>query len=65
MMVQRVLDAGNDLHLLVHEMADIGRRIDIEFHQQIEFARGRIDLGGDLGVGKRIGHLDRTCRAGI
>ena len=25
--------------------------------EEVEFARGRIDLGGDLGVGERVGHL--------
>src|SRR5258707_1100997 len=50
-----VLDAGDDLHLLVDEMADIGVLVDIEFYQEIVIARGGIDLGGDLGLGKRVG----------
>src|SRR4029079_17703373 len=53
----RVLDTRNDLNLLVDEMADIGAGLDIDLHQQVEFARGRIDLGGDLGVGEAVGHL--------
>src|ERR1700680_4669993 len=50
-----VLDAGNDLHLLVDEMADISVVVDVELHQEVVIARGRIDLGGDLGLGKRVG----------
>ena len=30
--------------------------LDVEFHQQVEVAGGRIDLGGDLGVGELVGH---------
>src|ERR1700722_6308844 len=50
-----VLNAGNDLHLFVDEMADIGVVVDVEFHQQIVIARGGINFGGDLGLGKRVG----------
>ena len=53
----RVGDPGNGLHLLGDEMADIGRGIDVEFHQQIEVAGGRIDFRGDLGVRELIGDL--------
>src|SRR5215212_4634688 len=52
-----VLDAGDDLNLLVDEMTDVDAGVDIDLHQQIEFARGRIDFGGDLGVGEAVGHL--------
>ncbi len=45
------------LHLLVDEMADIGAGIDVEFHQQVVVARGRIDFGGDFGFGQFVGHL--------
>src|SRR5580700_631865 len=38
-------------------MADVDRRIDVEFHQQIEVAGGGIDFRGDLGVGELIGDL--------
>ena len=31
--------------------------IDVEFHQQIEIAGGRIDFRGDLGVGELVGDL--------
>src|ERR1700710_1838190 len=50
-----VLDAGNDLHLLVDEMADVGVVIDVEFDQQVVISSGGIDFGGDLGLGERIG----------
>jgi hypothetical protein len=33
-------------------MTDIGRRLDIEFYQQIEIAGGRIDFGSNLCVGQ-------------
>ena len=36
-------------------MADVGVLVDIEFDQEIVIARGGIDLGGDLGLGKRVG----------
>src|SRR6202453_884206 len=50
-----VLDAGNDLHLLIDEMANISVVVDVELHQEVVITRGRIDLGGDLGLGKRVG----------
>src|ERR1700722_9301344 len=50
-----VLDARNHLHLFVHEVADIGALIDIEFDEKIEVARGRVDLRGDLGLRQRVG----------
>jgi hypothetical protein len=53
----RVLDAGDALHFLIHEVADVGARLDIEFHQQVIVARGRVDLGGDLGFGQRVRDL--------
>src|ERR1700751_6244644 len=52
---QRVLDARNDLHLLVDEMADIGVVVDIELDQEIIVPGGGVDLGGDLGFGDRVG----------
>ena len=52
-----VLDAGDALHLLVDEMPDVGSAIDVEFHQQVVVAGGRVDLGGDLGFGQLVGHL--------
>src|SRR4051794_22696142 len=53
----RVLDARDDLDLLVDEVADVDAGIDIDLHQQIELARGRIDFRSDLGIGKAVGHL--------
>jgi hypothetical protein len=50
-----VLDARNDLHLLVDEVADIGVVVDVELDQQVVIARGGLDLGGDLGLGERVG----------
>src|ERR1700730_1040898 len=46
-----VLDAGNDLYLLVDEVADIGVVVDVELYQEIVVARGGINLGGNLGLG--------------
>ncbi len=51
-----VLDAGDDLHLFVHEMPDVGGLIDIELDQEVVMACGRIDLGCDLGLGELVGH---------
>jgi hypothetical protein len=51
-----VLDARDRLHFLVNEMPDVGALLDVEFHQQVEVAGGRIDFGCDLGIGERIGH---------
>src|SRR5882757_6204062 len=45
-----VLNAGNHLHLLVDEMADVGLVIDIELDQQVVMAGGGVDLRGDLGL---------------
>ena len=42
-------------------MADIGRRFDIEFDQQVEIARGRIDFGRDLGIGQLARNLIRLA----
>ena len=50
-----VLNAGNDLHLLIDEVADVGVVVDVEFDEQIVIARGGIDFRGDLGFGQRIG----------
>src|ERR1700744_5161327 len=50
-----VLDAGNDLDLLVDEVADVGVVIDIELHQEIVIARGGVDFRGNLGLGERVG----------
>jgi hypothetical protein len=36
-------------------VADIGVVVDVELHQQVVLAGRGIDLGGDLGFGKRIG----------
>src|SRR6266581_3537882 len=56
-----VLNAGNDLHLLVHEMPDVGRILDIELHLQIEIAGRGIDLRGDFGIRDGIRHLVRLA----
>ena len=50
-----VLDAGKGLHLFVDEVTDVGVAFDIEFYQQIVVPRGGVDLGGDLGLGERVG----------
>ena len=51
-----VLDARQDLDLLVDEMADVGVLVDVELDQKVVVARGGIDLGRDLGLRKRVGH---------
>src|SRR5436190_24333772 len=51
------MDTRDGLHLLVDEMADIGAGLDVELDQQVEFAGGRIDFGGDLGVGELVRHF--------
>ena len=53
----RVGYASNTLDLFRNEVADIGRRLDIEFDQQIEVAGRRIDLGSYLGIGELTRHL--------
>src|SRR3979411_253101 len=50
-----VLNAGNDLHLLVDEMADVGVFINVELDQQIVIPCGGIYLGGDFGFGQCVG----------
>src|ERR1700761_5494842 len=50
-----VLNARNDLDLLVDEVADVGVVIDIELHQEIVIARGGVDFRGNLGLGERVG----------
>ncbi len=52
-----IADAVDAVHLLVDEVADVGAGLDVEFHQQVEIAGGRIDLGGDLSFGKFVGDL--------
>src|SRR3972149_10770997 len=52
-----ILNAGDGLHLLVDEMTDIGAFLDIELRQQVELSGGRIDFGGDLGVGEPVGDI--------
>src|SRR5262245_28525275 len=53
----RVLDAGDALHLLIHEVTDVRAAVDVEFHQQIVVAGGRIDLGCNFRFGQGVGHL--------
>src|SRR4029079_8671560 len=38
-------------------MADVGAGVDVDLDQQVELARGRIDLRGDLGVRQAVCHL--------
>ena len=57
----RVVDARDGLHLLGDEVADVGGRLDIEFHQQVEIAGGRIDFRGDLRVRQPVGDLIRLA----
>jgi hypothetical protein len=49
-----ILDARDNLHLLVHEMADVDLVFDIELAQQVVVAGGGIDFGSDLGVRDRV-----------
>ena len=53
MIVNVSLTPGRRLQPLGHEMADIGRIRQIAFHQQIELARGRIDLRDLLDIADR------------
>lgn len=50
-----VLDARQDLHLLVDEVADVSVLVDVELHQEVVVAGRGVDLGGDLGFGERVG----------
>src|SRR5271156_4733352 len=49
-----VVNAGDGLHFLIDEVADIGSRFDVEFDQQVKVAGGRVDLRRDLRVGERV-----------
>src|SRR5215218_8656515 len=51
-----VLDLGDRLHVLGDEMADVDAVVDVELGQDVVVAGGRIDLRGDLAVGKRACH---------
>src|SRR5262249_49333007 len=42
---------------LVDEVADVDAVVDVELHQKVKLAGGRIDLGGDLSVGDPVGHV--------
>jgi hypothetical protein len=35
-------------------MADVGSLLDVELHEQVKIARGRIDFGCDFGIGQRV-----------
>ena len=50
-------DARDDLDFLVDEMSDVDAGVDIDLNQKVELARGRIDFGRHLGVGKPVCHL--------
>src|SRR5690242_3318773 len=52
-----VLDARDGLDLLVDEVADVGAVVHIELHQKIKLTGGRIDFGGDLGIGDPVRHV--------
>src|SRR5665213_624742 len=52
-----VLDAGQALHLLIDEVADLVCRLLLEKKKQIIVASGRVDFGGYLGFGHLVGHL--------
>ena len=58
-----VLDARDGLHLLVDEVADIGLVLDVELHQEVEVAGGRVDFGGEL-ASESLFATRRTGRAG-
>src|SRR5215212_1673323 len=51
-----VLDLGDRLHVLGDEMADVDAVVDMELGQDVVVAGRRIDLRGDLAVGKRARH---------
>src|SRR5262245_33992901 len=52
-----VLNARDGLHLLVDEMADVGLVLDVELHQEVEVAGGRIDFRSELRVRELVRHL--------
>src|SRR4051794_3591629 len=52
-----VLNTGNHLHLFVDEVTDVGRILNVELHQEVEVAGGRIDLRSDLGIRERVRYL--------
>src|SRR3954466_8888638 len=55
---ERVLDPGQGLQPLGHEMADIGAVGQVAFDEQIVLARGRVDLGDLLDLAdRRVGDL--------
>jgi hypothetical protein len=51
-----VENTRDGLDLLGNEMSDVGALFDVKFHKQIKVTGGRINLGRDLGIGKRIRH---------
>ena len=58
-------DAGNGLHLLADEMADVHVALDVELGENVEVAGDRVDLGGDLRLGQRARDLVGLARARI
>src|SRR5207342_3396169 len=57
----RIGNSRNGLDLFRDEMADVGRRLDIELDQEIEVACRRINFGSNLGISKFGG--DVVCFA--
>src|SRR4029077_14114205 len=53
------MDAWYGVPLSVDEMADVGLLLDVELHEQVEIAGGRINLGGELGVRQLVGDFIR------
>ena len=61
----RVDDAGDDLHPMADEMADVDVLLDVELGEDVEVAGGRVDLRGDLGLGEGARRLRRSVPARI
>ena len=57
----RVVDAGDDLHLVGDEMADIVRIVEVELRENVVIAGRGIDFGSDFGIGE--GGRDLVCLA--
>src|SRR5947209_6675989 len=53
----RVDDAGDDLHLLADEMADVDFPLHVELGEDVVIACDRINLRCNLGLRERARHL--------
>ena len=54
---QRADDAGDAGDVFVDELADVLLVLDVDLHQQVVFAAGRIEFGDQLGLLDGVGNL--------